>query len=223
MTDSRITLFAGHYGSGKTNIAVSYALDLRKRHERVAIADLDIVNPYFRTKDGERELAAAGVTIISSAFANTNVEAPALPSDAVRVFDDQTLYSVIDVGGDDRGAFAVGRYADKLAAEESASILFVLNRYRPLTADAESAMKVLREIELAAHFKFTGLVNNSNLGVQTTEETVLSSLAYAEAVSACSGLPVVFTSVRSDLCGRLSGRVDNIFPIHIMQKEGWRM
>ena len=222
MADSRITVFAGHYGSGKTNIAVNYALDLRTRHEQVAIADLDIVNPYFRTKDGEAALTAAGVTLISSVYANTNVEAPAMPPDAVRLFDDRTLYGVIDLGGDDRGAYAMGRYASLLAAED-AQVLFVLNRFRPLTPDADSAREVMHEIEAAARFRFTGIVNNSNLGAETTRETVLSSLACADALSEKTGLPVVFTSVQADLCDNLQGDIANLFPLHILQKESWRM
>ena len=221
--DSRITVFAGHYGSGKTNIAVSYALDLRTRHEHVAIADLDIVNPYFRTKDGEKALDAAGIELISSVYANTNVEAPAMPSDAVRLFDEKALYGVIDLGGDDRGAYAMGRYAERLAAEENAQVLFVLNRFRPLTRDADAAIEVLREIEQAARFRFTGLVNNSNLGKETTRETVLSSAAYADEVSAKTGLPVVCTTVRADLCESLQDDVIHVFPINIIQKEGWRL
>ena len=221
--DSRITLFAGHYGSGKTNIAVSYALDLRKRHARVAIADLDIVNPYFRTKDGEKALEAAGIQIISSVYANSNLDAPAMPPDAVRLFDDKEIFGVIDLGGDDRGAYAMGRYAERLTAEADAQILFVLNRFRPLTTTPASALEVLREIEQAAGFKFTGLVNNSNLGAETTRETVLSSLAYADAVADLSGLPVVCTTVKADLCDELRNDVANLFPVHIMQKESWRM
>jgi len=220
--ESRITVFAGHYGSGKTNIAVSYALDLRKRHERVAIADLDIVNPYFRTKDGEAALAEAGIEMISSVYANTNVEAPAMPSDAVRLFDDKALYGVIDLGGDDRGAYAMGRYAERLAAED-AQILFVLNRFRPLTQDVKAAIEVLREVEAAARFRFTGLVNNSNLGAETTRETVLSSLAYADEVAAAAGLPVVYTTAKADLCAGLQDDVINLFPISIIQKESWRL
>ena len=222
MADAKITLLAGHYGSGKTNIAVNYALYLRTRHERVAIADLDIVNPYFRTKDGERSLAEAGVELISSAFANTNVEAPAMPPDTVRVFDDASLYGVIDVGGDDRGAYAVGRYANRLANAD-AQILFVLNRYRPLTRTPDEAIEVMREIEAAARFRFTGLVNNSNLGAQTTAQTVLDSLPYAAAVSEATKLPLVFTAVRHDLADALRNQIENLFPLHILQKEGWRM
>ena len=99
----RITLLCGHYGSGKTNVAVNLALELRKTFDRVAVADLDIVNPYFRTKDSREDFEAADIRLICSEYANTNVDIPALPPDMYTVTDDRSLQVVIDVGGDDRG------------------------------------------------------------------------------------------------------------------------
>ncbi|MBQ5800845.1 MAG: P-loop NTPase, partial [Clostridia bacterium] len=103
MKDKRITILSGHYGSGKTNIAVNIALDLKSRHERVAVADIDIVNPYFRTKDSEELFEKEGIRLICSAYANTNVDIPALPQEMYAVTDDKSLYAVLDVGGDERG------------------------------------------------------------------------------------------------------------------------
>ena len=117
MNHKRITLFAGHYGSGKTNIAVNYALLLAREGRRTAIADLDIVNPYFRTKDSAAELAAAGVSLISPQFANSNVDLPALPAEAYRLVEDRSLHAVMDIGGDDRGAYALGRYTPFILEE----------------------------------------------------------------------------------------------------------
>ena len=114
MTDKRITVFAGHYGSGKTNIAVNYALKLKEKYERVDIADLDIVNPYFRTKDSEKQLEERGIHLISSEYANSNVDVPAMPAEAYAITDDLSVRAVIDVGGDDRGALALGRYVPSI-------------------------------------------------------------------------------------------------------------
>ena len=105
----RITLFAGHYGSGKTNIAVNYAFKLRQQGLEVAVADLDIVNPYFRTKDSEKELKEAGIRLLCSEFASSNVDLPTLPQGIYSVIDDRSEYAVMDIGGDDRGAYALGR------------------------------------------------------------------------------------------------------------------
>ena len=160
----RVTLFAGHYGSGKTNIAVNYALKLRETHERVLIADLDIVNPYFRTKDSLDELTRAGVRLISSEYANSNVDLPALPTEMYAITDDTSSMAVVDIGGDDRGAYALGRYQPAILEENDYDMLFVCNMYRPLTTTPEDTIQVLREIEAACGIPFTGIVNNSNLG-----------------------------------------------------------
>ena len=190
MEHKRLTLFAGHYGSGKTNIAVNYAMLLADEGKRVCIADLDIVNPYFRTKDSEGELREKGVTLICSHYANTNVDLPALPAESYRLVQDKSVFGVIDLGGDDRGAYALGRFADAIRAEGNYRMAFVLNRFRPLTATVEGALEIMREIEAAAGLSFTCIVNNSNIGSETTAETVRSSLAFAEEVGRASGLPI---------------------------------
>ena len=119
MNHKRLTLFAGHYGSGKTNIAVNYALLLANENKKVCIADLDIVNPYFRTKDSAKELEEAGVILVSPQFANSNVDLPALPAEAYRLVTDQSTYGIMDIGGDDRGAYALGRYVPAILEEDN--------------------------------------------------------------------------------------------------------
>ena len=214
----RVTLFCGHYGSGKTNIAVSYALRLRAEGLPVTVADLDIVNPYFRTKDSTADFEAAGIRLVCSKYANTNLDIPALPEDLYVITDDKATYAVIDVGGDDRGALALGRLTPALRAEDSYEMLMVINRYRPLTPDAASTLEVMREIEAACGIPFTGLVNNSNLGEETTAEDVLASVKYGEEVSALSGLPVRMTAVKADLCPRLEGKIPNLLPLTLQKK-----
>jgi len=214
----RVTLFCGHYGSGKTNVALNYALQLKREGGEVTVADLDIVNPYFRTKDSRQELEEAGIRLICSEYANTNVDIPALPSDLYSITDDKSRRVVIDVGGDDRGALALGRISPAILSEDSYEMLLVINRYRPLTPDAPSTLEVMHEIEQAGGIRFTGLVNNSNLGEATDEETVLSSLAYAEEVSRLTGLPVVMTTVKQSLYSALEGKIENLFPLTLQKK-----
>ena len=214
MNHKRLTLFAGHYGSGKTNIAVNYAIAMAGEGKRVCIADLDIVNPYFRTKDSARELEAAGVTLISPQFANSNVDLPALPAEAYRLVQDKSIYGVMDIGGDDRGAYALGRYVPAMKEENDYRMVFVANCYRPLTATAEEAMEVMGEIEAACGLRFTDIVNNSNLGPETTPQTVLDSLAYIEKLSALSGLPVFAHTAEASVARQLSG-IENVFPLRL--------
>ena len=198
MDSKRLTLFAGHYGSGKTNIAVNYALYLAREGKRVCIADLDIVNPYFRTKDSERELNDAGITLVSPRYANSNVDLPALPAESYRLVQDKSTYGVMDIGGDDRGAYALGRFADAIKAEGDYRMAFVVNCHRPLTSTVEDAIEIMREIESACGIDFTCIVNNSNLGPETTPDTVRSSLDFIDSLSKATGLPLwMHTAVES--------------------------
>ena len=189
MEHKRLTLFAGHYGSGKTNIAVNYALKLAGEGKKVCIGDLDIVNPYFRTKDSAPELAAAGIDLISPQYANSNVDLPALPAESYRLVQDKSVYGIMDIGGDDRGAYALGRFAPAIRQEDY-RMAFVCNCYRPLTRTPEDALEIMREIEAACSLKFTCIVNNSNLGPETDAQTVLDSVPFVEKLSQLSGLPV---------------------------------
>ena len=214
----RITIFAGHYGSGKTNIAVNTALKMKKEGKDVVIADLDIVNPYFRTKDSLDRLEKAGIKLISSEYANSNVDIPAIPQDMYSVVDDKTHYYIVDLGGDDRGAYALGRYSDKIKEEDSFEFIFVFNKYRPLTPDAESAIEVMREIENACNMKFTAIVNNSNIGELTDASAVLTSAAESDKLSLLTGLPVKYTSAEKSLCERLEAFPGELFPLELQSK-----
>ena len=205
MEHKRLTLFAGHYGSGKTNIAVNYAMLLAEEGKKVCIADLDIVNPYFRTKDSERELIERGVSLISPRYANTNVDLPALPAESYRLVQDKSVYGIADIGGDDRGAYALGRFADAIKAEGDYRMAFVINRHRPLTSTVEDTVEIMKEIEAACGIRFTCIVNNSNIGSETTAETVMDSVAYAEAVSLATGLPIWLHTVEKNIAKEISG------------------
>ena len=218
MNYKRITLLCGHYGSGKTNIAVNMALDLSRDHEKVVIADLDIVNPYFRTVGSEEDLREAGVKLVVSSYANSNVDIPALPQEMYSLVDDRSLTCVVDVGGDDRGAYALGRISGAIREENDYDMFLVINRYRPLTPDAESTLEIMHEIEAAASLPFTGIINNSNLAAETEPETVLASVDYAEEVAALAGLPLVMTSVEKSVAERLEGRIDGLFPMTVQKR-----
>ena len=218
MEHKRLTLFAGHYGSGKTNIAVNYALKLAGEGKSVCIADLDIVNPYFRTKDSAKELEAAGVHLVSPQFANSNVDLPALPAEAYRLVTDKAVYGIMDIGGDDRGAYALGRYVPGILEENNYRMVFVANAYRPLTRTPEEALEVMAEIKAACGLKFTDIINNSNLASETTAETVLDSLSYMEKLSSLSGLPIFATSAVTSVAASLEGKIENILPLQLQEK-----
>ncbi len=216
----RVTLFAGHYGSGKTNLAVNYALELARAGQKTLIADLDIVNPYFRTRDSEDELDRAGVEIIVSPYANSNVDVPALPPEMYRVTDDRAYHAVVDVGGDDRGALALGRLSPALREENNYDMRFVVNFYRPLTQTAEAALGVMREVEAASGLRFTGILNNSNLGAETTAADIRAALERGRRLSERAGLPIAGTCAREDLAVALSD-IDNLITVRLRFRTDW--
>ncbi len=195
MFDKRITIFMGHYGSGKTFNAVSYALALKKTNKQVSIYDLDIVNPYFRTVDALNMLEKEGVELVVSPFAETNVDIPAMNAKSYQMVDDLSRYAVVDIGGDDRGALALGRFREKILAENNYDVLMVVNKFRPETRTIADLIEMKNEIEASAKIKFTGIVNNANVGCETTPEDIISGYEFCKAFSKVTGIPIKFTSV----------------------------
>ena len=215
----RITILCGHYGTGKTNVAVNLALAMAKTGENVTVADLDIVNPYFRTLDSAAAFETAGIRLICSRFANTNVDLPSLPPDLYAITDDKSHRVVIDVGGDDSGAMVLGRLAPAILAEDSYEMYLVVNRYRPLTPDVPSTVEVMGEIEAASRLKFTGIVNNSNLGAATSAGVVLRTMDYANELAQAAGLPLVATTVEESIYSDLEGQIPDLFPLTLQNNK----
>lgn len=209
----RIHIVVGHYGSGKTEFAINYALKLKETHEKVMIADLDIVNPYFRTNDVRQMLEAKGINVLASPYAGSNVDIPALPADILRLFDDKSSAVVLDVGGDEDGAVVLGRFRQQLE-EEGYEMLFVVNAFRPLTKDADSILEFLREVEAASRLKTTGLVNSSNLQGLTTAEDIIKGQRAVEETAAKSGIPVAYIAgIPEALQGLEAQYGEKLFPI----------
>ena len=208
----RITLFCGHYGSGKTNIAVNYALKLKADGLDVALADLDIVNPYFRSKDSTTELEKAGVRVIALPFANSSVDLPALPSQAYSLVQNRSVYAVLDIGGDDRGAYALGRFVPYILEENDYEMVYVVNFFRPLTQTVDQAIEVMGEIESACGLKFSAVINNSNLGAESTAETVRSTSEKAEELCRRTGLPLFATTAEAGIAE------DGMMPLHLQKR-----
>ena len=204
----KITIVTGHFGSGKTEFAVNYAMRLKKNHEFVNIVDMDTVNPYFRTGDAREALHKAGIRLISPLFANTNVDITAIPGGIMAVFDGETSVSVLDVGGDDDGAVVLGTY-EKQIKQAGYEMFFVFNACRPMTADADSALSMLRKIEQASRLHVTGIVNNTNLMEDTTAETILTGHIKTAELSKTAGIPVKY----------LTATNDNIMELNLYLKE----
>lgn len=197
MDNKKLTIITGHYGAGKTNFTVNLALDAAGRGEKCTVIDLDIVNPYFRTADFTDLFAKKGISLYAPVYANSNLDIPSLniPLESLLAADGRVM---IDVGGDDEGAKALGRFAPLINACESKDMLYVINKYRYLTKEPADAVQVMREIEYSCWLPHNGIVNNSSLGAETTADTVRSSLDFADKVSGLSGLPIRATCALSE-------------------------
>ena len=186
-----LNIIAGHYGSGKTNIAVNFAIAAKKSSpdKIVRIADLDIVNPYFRTADSKELLEESGVEVLIPEFANTNVDIPAIPPRMTSLFEnhgDSADISVIDVGGDE-GAVALGMYNIPIKSMDY-DMFYIVNMYRPLVSTPEAAAECLRDIEASCGLRATKLINNSSLGRETTAQDIADSVEYAEKCAELCGI-----------------------------------
>ena len=197
---SPITVVVGHYGVGKTNFSLNLALDSARSGAPVALVDLDIVNPYFRSSDYGALLEEAGIEVVSPVFAGSTLDVPSLSGRIAPVIDaaDEAHKVILDVGGDEVGARALGRFADEIRAKPY-TMLYVVNAYRNLTQDIPYASALLRDIEAKAGLKATGIVNNSHLKAETTEATIAQSFEFAEQIGTATGLPVVATTVPATL------------------------
>ena len=193
MFGKRISIFTGHFGSGKTEVAVNFALKLRERNIKTAIVDFDIVNPFFRAVDAKEHLESKGVWVISSLYANTNVDIPALPAEIYTLFEKKEYNVVFDVGGDDLGARALSRFKQEIESEDY-EMYFVINTKRPMTDTAEKIEEMIFEIESASRLKVSKLVNNTKLVGQTTVEDVLEGHRMIKELSQKLDIPIAFVS-----------------------------
>ena len=215
--EKRVTVVCGHYGTGKTNLSINLALDCARDGEEVTLIDMDVVNPYFRSSDYAEELTAAGVRVLGPNFANTNLDTPSLPAAIGDAISDCGRV-IIDVGGDDAGATALGVYSKRLN-DADPDVIYVVNRYRSQTTTPEEAVEILREIERTARIKATCIANNSHLKQLTTLDTVTDSMPFAEKVSELTGLPLRFTTIPSGVDPL--NKVPNMYPVSVYVRAPW--
>lgn len=219
--DARIRVFTGHFGSGKTEISLNYALKLAAEGKKVTIADLDIVNPYFCSRDEKELLESKGIRLIATPKEYANAELGTVPLNTLAVFNDKSYDVVIDVGGDDQGAVALGQYYRYFQMEDY-DMYFVININRPFTKDVDGVVEYIRDIEKASRIKVKYLVNNSNMSYETTIEDILEGQRVAREVSEKTGIPIRYTTVREDLVDKLPEGIDGeIFPLSIFMLPPW--
>jgi hypothetical protein len=206
MFNKRISIFTGHFGSGKTEVAVNYATKLSEIDDKVAIVDFDIVNPYFRATDAKQDLENRGIWVVTPMYANTNVDVPALPPEINTLFEKKEYKVVFDVGGDDLGARVLSRY-NKEILEDDYEMFFVINTRRPMTDTVEKIGEMIQDIEYSSRLKVTALVNNTNLLQATTAEDIVEGKDIIEKVSRKFGIPIGFTSGFTSALQAMEGKM----------------
>ena len=220
--DKRLVIVTGHYGSGKTEFAVNYSVECAKEHEKVNIADLDIVNPYFRSREKAEELAKKGIRVIGSMLGNITLELPAIPPEVRGMIEDKDAKTILDVGGDPEGARILAGYSAYIK-EVDYEMLLIVNANRPRTKTLEDVLGYIESIEATSMLKITGLVNNTHLLKSTTAEDVMRGHELIEKVSKTTGLPIRCETAIKTVADEIkqNNKDLSIFPLKLYMRENW--
>lgn len=221
MQDSRIRVFTGHFGSGKTEFAINYSIGLAKQNKDTCIVDLDVVNPYFSVRDVRPCLESIGIKVIAPSIDITTAELSTVCAEVLIAFNNKKYDAVLDVGGDDLGAVALGQF-NRYFKEEPYDMYFVINTNRPETSSVDGIIEYMKSIERASRLKVSYLVNNTNMSVETTVDDIIKGQEIIKEVSEKLNIPVRYTSVREDLADKLpDGILGEIYKINLFMKPPW--
>ena len=188
LKNQEIHIFTGHYGSGKTEVALNFAIKAANEGKKVTIIDLDTVNPYFRTNDAKTLLQSKGINVVASEFASTNIDMPTVPAEVIGVFETDGII-IFDVGGDDDGAYALGQYL-RFFEDTDYKMHLVINSRRPLTTTSEEMVNMAINIQNASRLKIKDIYNNTNLAKETDENTLLSGIEEIEKAAQLLGIKI---------------------------------
>lgn len=216
----RVSIITGHYGTGKTEFSVNLAMAMAAEGQQVMMADLDIVNPYFRSRERRAMLEQAGIQLISSSQACSDADVPSLPAELLAIFENRDIRGILDIGGDPVGARVLARFRPKILQEDY-QLIYVLNANRPEVREAENAITYLRSIEAVTGLTCTGIVNNTHLCGETTEDQIRKGAVLAGAVSKETGIPVLCHVAVEPLAEKLSDLPETVFPITVKMKKPW--
>ncbi|WFA10307.1 ATP-binding protein [Tissierella sp. Yu-01] len=223
LKDNRIRIIIGHYGSGKTEFSVNYAVKLASYGKKVALVDLDVVNLYFRSREKADILEQSGVKVIGSAIKASAIDIPSISGEVLTPLQDESYEAVLDVGGDPVGARALGRYSNYFTGSNY-DMFFVLNANRSETQTAEKAIEYITRIQDVARAKVTGIINNTHLLKSTTIDDVLRGYDLAKRVSMETNIPIKYNSVLESIASDLPKElVGEIFPIKLYMREEWML
>ncbi len=222
MTDKRVTIVTGHYGSGKTEFSVNLAINLVKKNEKVSIADLDIVNTYFRTRERREFLESLGIHVCDSSVKTPALDLPAIPAEVMGIIQNKSAKAVLDIGGDAVGARVLARFTPLVEKTEH-DLLFVINANRPETQTAEDVIEYIKAIEETSGLKVTGLVNTTHLLKDTSLEDVERGHKLAKSVYELTGIPIAYEVAIESVAAQVEDEEikEKLFPIKMYMREDW--
>lgn len=213
----RINIFSGHYGSGKSEISVNTAFLLKEKYDDVLMADMDIVNPFFRSVDAKAELESKGIKVIAPMYANTNVDVPVVGPEISVALRHKSRRVILDVGGDEDGSKVLGRYYHEIDQNDDYDMFFVFNRSRPMTTNLDDTLTYIGEIEAASRLKISGIINNTHYLEQTTLDDIIYGLELSREITKETSIPIFATCVMEGMEGHLEGKIDH--PVIILRKN----
>ena len=214
-------VLTGHYGSGKTEIAINLAMMLSQTAGHVVVVDLDIANPYFRSREAYKRLSAAGIGLVSNAYGyDITADLPALPASAKTCIGDMGVKCVVDVGGNDSGARVLRQYRNELQ-NSNAAFFMVVNVFRPETDSVAKIIKMIRSIEAETGRPMAGLLNNSNMLRSTKPIHVIRGSRILKSVSERTGIPVVADCTEERHMDSLEGYCEELMPITLYMRPRW--
>jgi hypothetical protein len=225
----KMYVLIGNYGSGKTELALNFAIGAAARGERTELLDLDMVNTYFRLTEPGRLMRMKDIRVVSPNFTNSSVETLSLPAEVQSAFAMDWDTVVFDVGGDAVGSTALGRYHQDFEALDPANleVLNVVNIRRPLSGTVEKIIRLQEEMEVHSRLKITGMINNTNLAQVTTPEELRDGYEMIRQVSEKTRVPVLYTSGKKAMLdlflaeGHDPRYIGTPFPIDTYMARDW--
>ena len=220
-TDDRPVVLTGHYGSGKSELAVNLALKLSRDAGHIAVVDLDIANPYFRSREAADRLKRHGVRLVGNAYGyDITQDLPALSSSIKQYLGSPDFKCIVDVGGNESGARVLNQFSDVLR-EKDAKLFIVVNVFRPETDTVSKTISMIKSIEAETGQFISGILNNSNMLRKTKPHHISYGFNMLLEVSKQTGIPIVASCACEDLCGEISGSCGSLMPIEILMRPGW--
>lgn len=222
LNDKRIRIIVGHYGSGKTEFSVNYAMKLSETEDNVALADLDVVNVYFRSREKAKQMQDAGIKVISSQYGHdANLDLPAVSAGVFGPLQDDACHTILDIGGDSTGTRVLATFK-QIIAFKGYDMFLVVNAYRQETSTKEGVMKHIQEIEDQSGLKITGLINNTHLLRDTSLEDVKKGQDLVKSVSEETNIPIKYISAIEKVAQTVPSEYDGeIMPIKMYMREEW--